>query len=122
MKLYKKVMLEMFDTPVINGRVAQELSILKGYIYASIFVIAFSPFRGIIIKESTDSERNWSFLHILDNILYIFVFFGIYLIIRLIKNENIKRKVVLIYAVCVSVIVMEMSIYLKADHRACIEM
>ena len=122
MSIVQKVITELFRTPIVRGRVAEELSIIKGFFMASIFVIAFSPFRGIVVKESTDPERNWKFLNIGDNIILMALLIPSYLCARLITREKIRAAFVFLCEVVFTLALIEISLYLKADHRAIISL
>ena len=122
MRPHQRVYAELFKTPIINGRVAEELSIIKGFIMANLLAIAFSPFRGIIIKEATDSENTWKFSHILDNLLFIVLLLLSYLCARLIQRERIRTVLVILCEVILTLATLEISLYLKFEHRAVIDL
>jgi hypothetical protein len=122
MSVVQKVITELFRTPIVRGRVAEELSIIKGFLMASIFVLVFSPFRGIIVKESTDPEKNWKFLNIADNLILMALLIPCYLCARLINRERIRTIFVILGEVVLTLALVEISLYMKADHRAVISL
>ncbi len=113
---------EVFGTPVLGGRVAEEISIVKGFIMASIYVVVFSPFRGIIIKEDTDPEKIWRILNIADNLVYLGIFLALFFCLRFIKQDKPRIVVNFIFQIVLAFGNLEISLQMKADHRSCIEM
>ena len=53
----------LFGIPMVDRKISQAVGIIKGFIAGQIFVILFSPFRGIIVKKPSDDERKFRYEH-----------------------------------------------------------
>ena len=112
----------IFGIPMVNGKLSQAVGIIKGYMAGQIFVLLFSSFRGTIVKESSDDERNFKYTNILDNILAIALLVALLLSLYFIKTH--KKRIIMIFSfkVFLMLFLIELTLLFKPDHRRLISL
>ena len=111
----------LFDTPVVNNRVAQEITIIKGYFTYTILVIIIIPIRAFLIKEKSDPNGQWNIVYFLVNIGTLVILSGAYCLCKLMKLGKTKIILVTIFRLGVCIICMEMPLLDKNVQKASFE-
>jgi len=122
MKCVYKLKETLFGIPMVDGKISHTLGIIKGYIAGQIFVILFSPFRSVIVKESLDDERKFRYTNILDNILIIVLLGALLISLHFVKPRRKRTITIFSFKTVLCFIMMEVTLMFKPDHKRLISM
>jgi len=98
-----------------EGKVLFDQFILRGYIYASLFVLISTVFRSYIIKESTDPQNKGNYMFFLDNIIWLALFICVLLCSIFIKKVLGKKVALLIFREAILIVFLEVTFRTSKD-------
>jgi hypothetical protein len=119
---WQKVRNFLVEVPCYKGSISQAIGIVRAYILVELFIISFSPFRGLIIKEKEDPEGVFKFMNILDNIMMLVVFVILYIILILVNDLKKRTFAIFFIKVVFTVASLELMLFTKKNGYAILVM
>lgn len=121
MNCVKRAFHMLFDTLIIHGRVAQEITIIKAYICYTIAVLLLIPIRVLVIKELTDANNKWNIVYLCGNIGTLLLLVLAYSLCKHLRPGRKKSIIIGVMRQVVCVICLEMPLLDKNPQKAVFE-
>jgi hypothetical protein len=121
MSIIKKAFTMLFDTPVIHGRVAQEITIIKAYMCYTFVVLLFLPLRVIVIKEDTDGNNKWNMVYLCGNLGTLVLLAVAYALCKKLPPGRRKGIIIGVMRQVVCIICLEMPLLDRNPQKAVFE-